>query len=216
MDILQLVMDVFFNLDVVLPELIRQYGTWIYLILFLVIFAETGLVAFPFLPGDSLLFVIGALAAIGQLDVVLIASLLFAAAVLGDSTNYWIGRLYGTKLFSNPQSRIFRRDRLDQTHAFFEKHGGKTLVIARFVPIIRTFAPFVAGLGHMNYLRFLSFSVGGGLFWVGSLVTAGYVFGNIPLVKDNLTIVILGIIALSLMPVFLQTFKAIRARRAAA
>lgn len=216
MEYLQLFVDVVLHLDVWLPKLIEQYGTWVYLILFLVIFAETGLVAFPFLPGDSLLFVIGALAAIGQLDVVLIATLLFSAAVLGDSCNYWIGRFFGNKLFSNPQSRIFRRDRLDQTHAYFEKHGGKTLIIARFVPIIRTFAPFVAGLGHMNYLRFLAFSVGGGLFWVGSLVTAGYVFGNLPFVKQNLTLIIFGIIGVSLLPVVLQSIRAWRARGAAA
>lgn len=215
MEVIQLFLDVVLHLDVWLPRLIEQYGTWIYLILFAVIFAETGLVAFPFLPGDSLLFVIGALAAIGQLDVFLIAGLLFSAAVLGDNCNYFIGRFFGKKLFSNPQSRIFRRDRLNDTHAFFEKHGGKTLVIARFVPIIRTFAPFVAGLGHMSYLRFLAFSVGGGFFWVASLVGAGYVFGNLPFVKQNLTVIIFAIIGISLLPVVLQGIKAARARRAA-
>lgn len=215
MEVIHFFLDMLLHLDVVLPQLINEYGTWVYVILFAVIFAETGLVAFPFLPGDSLLFIIGALAAIGQLDVILIASLLFTAAVLGDSCNYCIGRFFGQKLFSRADSRIFRRDRLDQTHAFFEKHGGRTLVIARFVPIIRTFAPFVAGMGQMNYLRFLSFSIGGGLLWVGSLVTAGYWLGNLPFVKTYLTPIIFGIIGVSLLPVVLQALKAMRAARSA-
>jgi membrane-associated protein len=199
--------DLFTHLDAHLMELVRQYGLWVYGILFLVIFAETGLVVTPFLPGDSLLFIIGAFAANGIFDPWLIVGLLLSAAVLGDNCNYFIGRFLGKKLFANPQSRIFRKDYLDQTHAFFEKHGGKTLVVARFVPIVRTFAPFVAGMGEMHYFRFLAFSIGGGLFWVGSLTLAGFWLGNLPWVKDNLTVLIFGIIGLSLMPVILQAFK---------
>lgn len=214
MEVVHFFMDLILHLDVHLGELISQYGVWVYGILFLVVFAETGLVAFPFLPGDSLLFIVGAFAAQGQFDLALISATLFSAAVLGDSCNYVIGRFFGKRLFSNPNSRVFKQSHLTKTHEFFERHGGKTLIMARFMPIVRTFAPFVAGLGRMTYLRFLSYSVAGGLFWVGSLVLAGYAFGNLPLVKDNLTLIIFGIIGVSLAPAVWHGLQAIRAKKA--
>lgn len=213
MEIVHFFLDLILHLDVHLAELIAQYGVWIYAILFLVIFAETGLVAFPFLPGDSLLFIVGAFAAAGKFDLALIAATLFSAAVLGDSTNYLIGRYFGLRLFSNPNSKVFKQSHLKQTHEFFERHGGRTLIMARFVPIVRTFAPFVAGLGRMTYLRFLSYSLAGGLFWVGSLVMAGYLFGNLEWVKHNLTLIIFGIIGVSLLPAALQVLQAMRNKR---
>ena len=212
-DLLWQFYDLIVHVDRHLLDLIQHYGTWVYGILFLVIFCETGLVVCPFLPGDSLLFVIGAFAAAGRLDPWLIAGLLITAAFLGDNCNYFIGRFFGHKLFAKPDSRVFRRDRLDATHAFFEKHGGKTLVMARFVPIIRTFAPFVAGMGEMAYARFLAFSLAGGIFWVGSLVAAGYFVGNNEWVQKHLTLVIFGIIGVSLLPMTLQALRAWRARR---
>lgn len=210
MEVVHFFLDLILHLDVHLAELIAMYGVWVYAILFLIIFAETGLVAFPFLPGDSLLFIVGAFAAAGKFDVALISATLFSAAVIGDSTNYVIGRYFGMRLFSNPNSRIFKQSHLKQTHEFFERHGGRTLIMARFVPIVRTFAPFVAGLSRMTYLRFLSYSVGGGFFWVGSLVMAGYLFGNLEWVKNNLTIIIFGIIGISLLPAALQVLQALR------
>lgn len=210
MEVIHFFLDLILHLDVHLAELIAQYGVWVYAILFVVIFAETGLVAFPFLPGDSLLFIVGAFAAAGKFDLALIAATLFSAAVLGDSTNYLIGRYFGLRLFSNPNSKVFKQSHLKQTHEFFERHGGRTLIMARFVPIVRTFAPFVAGLGRMTYLRFLSYSLAGGLFWVGSLVMAGYLFGNLEWVKHNLTLIIFGIIGISLLPAALQVLQAMR------
>jgi membrane-associated protein len=192
--------DVVLHLDQHLSVMAAQYGVWIYGILFLIVFCETGLVVTPFLPGDSLLFVAGALAAGGALDPARLILVLWLAAVLGDNLNYWIGRQLGPRLLRNPDARFLRRDYLDRTHAFYARHGGKTLVIARFMPIVRTFAPFVAGVGTMHYLRFLAFSVCGGALWVGGLIGAGLLFGNLPWVKNNLTIVILGIIVLSLSP----------------
>lgn len=193
-------LDLILHLDVYLDLLVTNYGTWVYAILFLVIFCETGLVVMPFLPGDSLLFIAGAVAAGGGMDPVLLAGLLMAAAVLGDSTNYIIGRTVGDKLFSNPNSKIFRRDYLTRTHEFYDRHGGKTVTLARFLPIIRTFAPFVAGVGKMHYPRFLGFSALGSVLWVGSLVALGYYFGNIPFIKKNLTLLVLAIILISLAP----------------
>ena len=192
--------DIFLHLDVYLAQLVADYGTWVYAILFAVIFCETGLVIMPFLPGDSLLFVAGAVAATGGMDPYFLALCLMAAAILGDSTNYVVGRFIGEKLFKNPNSKIFRRDYLDRTHAFYERHGGKTVTLARFVPIVRTFAPFVAGVGKMPYLRFLSFSVGGTLLWVGGLIALGYSFGNVEFIKKNLSVILLLIVALSFMP----------------
>jgi len=208
--------DLILHLDFYLDMLVTNYGTWVYAILFLVIFCETGLVVTPFLPGDSLLFIAGAVAAGGAMDPVLLGCLLMAAAIIGDSTNYVIGRTVGDKLFKNPDSKIFRRDYLTKTHEFYERHGGKTVTLARFLPIIRTFAPFVAGLGKMNYFRFLGFSVLGSILWVGSLVALGYFFGNIPFIKKNLTLLVLAIILLSLLPMILGLVRSRIGRSAAA
>ncbi|WP_053151823.1 DedA family protein [Pseudomonas sp. Pf153] len=207
-------LDLILHLDVYLDMLVTNYGTWVYAILFLVIFCETGLVVTPFLPGDSLLFIAGAVAAGGAMDPVLLAGLLMLAAILGDSTNYLIGRTAGEKLFSNPNSKIFRRDYLQQTHDFYDKHGGKTVTLARFLPIIRTFAPFVAGVGKMNYLRFFGFSVLGTVLWVGGLVTLGYFFGNVPFIKQNLSLLVVGIILVSLLPMIISLVRSKMSQRA--
>jgi membrane-associated protein len=211
MDILAYLIDVVLHLDRHLVELIRDYGAWVYLVLFLIIFAETGLVVTPFLPGDSLLFVAGTLAAAGGMDIGLLIVLLCIAAILGDSVNYAIGKHVGDRMVKS--GRFVRQEHVDRTHAFYEKYGGKTIVIARFVPIVRTFAPFVAGIGKMDYGRFLLFNVTGGIFWVVSLTTAGYFFGNLPVVKNNLSLVVLGIVIASIMPAVIEY---VRHRRAAA
>ncbi|MHC8307511.1 DedA family protein [Pseudomonas sp. PB3P13] len=200
-------LDLILHLDVYLDLLVNNYGPWIYAILFLVIFCETGLVVMPFLPGDSLLFIAGAVAAGGGMDPVLLGGLLMLAAILGDSTNYVIGRTAGEKLFSNPNSKIFRRDYLQKTHDFYDKHGGKTVTLARFLPIIRTFAPFVAGVAKMPYPRFFGFSVLGTILWVGGLVTLGYFFGNVPFIKKNLSLLVVAIILLSLVPMIIGLFR---------
>jgi membrane-associated protein len=200
-------LDLILHLDVYLDLLVNNYGPWIYAILFLVIFCETGLVVMPFLPGDSLLFIAGAVAAGGGMDPVLLGGLLMLAAILGDSTNYVIGRTAGEKLFSNPNSKIFRRDYLQKTHDFYDKHGGKTVTLARFLPIIRTFAPFVAGVAKMPYARFFCFSVLGTILWVGGLVTLGYFFGNVPFIKKNLSLLVVAIILLSLVPMILGVVR---------
>ena len=199
--------DIILHLDVYLDMLVRDYGVWIYAILFLVIFCETGLVVMPFLPGDSLLFIAGAVAAGGGMDPVLLAGLLMLAAIMGDSTNYVIGRTAGERLFSNPNSKIFRRDYLEKTHDFYERHGGKTVTMARFLPIFRTFAPFVAGVARMPYPRFFGFSVFGTILWVGGLVTLGYFFGNVPFIKKNLSLLVVGIILLSLVPMIIGVIR---------
>ncbi|MBD8495696.1 DedA family protein [Pseudomonas syringae] len=196
-------LDLILHLDAYLDLLVTNYGAWIYAILFLVIFCETGLVIMPFLPGDSLLFIAGAVAAGGGMDPVLLGGLLMLAAIMGDSTNYVIGRTMGEKLFNQPNSKIFRRDYLVRTHLFYERHGGKTVTMARFLPILRTFAPFVAGVAHMPYLRFFTFSVLGSILWVGSLVTLGYYFGNVPFIKKHLTLMVLVIILVSLLPMLI-------------
>ena len=202
MDISSLI-DLFLHLDSHLDTLIGQYGLWIYAILFLVIFCETGLVVMPFLPGDSLLFIAGAAAVHGGLDPVMLGACLFVAASLGDSCNYWIGRHFGIRLFERGDSKIFRRDYLLRTEIFYAKHGAKTVTLARFMPILRTFAPFVAGLGRMPYGQFLSYSLLGSLLWIGGLITLGYQFGNVPFIKQNLTLLILIIIATSMLPMLL-------------
>lgn len=199
MEFLTHFLDFVLHLDRHLVLLIAQYGYWVYGILFLIIFCETGLVVTPFLPGDSLLFVVGALAATGALDLQWVIVLLMAAAFLGDNANYWIGRFVGPKVF-NKNSRWLNRAHLAKTEAFYEKHGGKTVLLARFLPILRTFAPLVAGLGRMIYSRFVLFSIAGAILWINSLVLAGYFFGNIPMIKNNLTAVVLGIVVLSLLP----------------
>lgn len=213
MDIVLAFWDLLVHLDAHLTTLVQQYGTWIYAILFLIVFCETGLVVTPFLPGDSLLFVAGTVWAISGMEAHWLAVTLIAAALCGDNVNYWIGRTLGPKVFRWEDSRFFNRKALDRTSAFYERHGGKTIVIARFVPIVRTFVPFVAGIGHMNYGKFLTYSIGGALLWVLALVYAGYFFGNIPIVKNNLTLVIFGIIGLSLLPMVIEYARA-RARNA--
>ncbi|MBF8776688.1 DedA family protein [Pseudomonas fulva] len=200
-------LDLILHLDAYLDLLVTNYGPWIYAILFAVIFCETGLVVMPFLPGDSLLFIAGAVAAGGGMDPVLLAGLLMIAAILGDSTNYVIGRTAGERLFNNPNSKIFRRDYLQRTHDFYERHGGKTVTMARFLPILRTFAPFVAGIARMHYPRFLGFSIAGTLLWVGGLVTLGYFFGNVPFIKQHLSLMVVGIILLSLVPMILGLLR---------
>ncbi|MCB1931823.1 DedA family protein [Accumulibacter sp.] len=203
MEYLTYFIDIVLHLDKHLAMLVQQYGQWIYAILFVIIFSETGFVVTPFLPGDSLLFVAGALAAVGGMELGILMVVLMAAAILGNMLNYQIGRYLGPKVFHWEQSRFFNRAALDKTHAFYEKHGGKTLVISRFLPLFRTFAPFVAGIGAMSYARFTFFNLIGGVSWVGSLTLAGYLFGNLPWIQKNLTLVILVIIAISLVPLFI-------------
>lgn len=200
MDYLKTFIDIFMHLDRHLSVIIQDYGVWTYAILFLIIFCETGLVVTPFLPGDSLLFAAGAFAGLGALDPLLLCMLLSVAAILGDTLNYSIGHFIGPRVFAGEKSRFLNRDHLDKTHRFYEKYGGKTIIIARFMPIIRTFAPFVAGIGSMTYLRFIVFNIIGGLLWIGIFVGGGYFFGNIPMVKKNFTLVIMAIIVLSVMP----------------
>ena len=204
--------DLFLHLDRHLTELVAQYGTWTYAILFLIVFAETGFVLTPFLPGDSLLFAAGAIAALGPLDPWFLGFLLIAAAIIGDTVNYLVGKWVGPKAFSG-EVKWLRKDYMDRTHAFFEKHGGKTIILARFVPIVRTFAPFVAGVGTMSYRRFLAYNVIGAVLWVSLFVGAGYFFGNLPQVKKNFSLVILCIIVLSVLPIAIEILKGWRAGR---
>lgn len=213
MDLLRSVIDLFLHLDQHLSRVIADYGVWTYLILFLIIFAETGLVITPFLPGDSLLFAAGTFAALGSLDLWLLVVLLVGAAILGDTVNYWVGAWIGPRAFSG-NLKFLRKDYLDRTHAFYEKHGGKTVILARFVPIIRTFAPFVAGVGAMSYPKFLTYNIVGAVLWVGLFVPAGYFFGNIPAVRENFTLVIFAIIGLSVLPILLEAIRARRSRPA--
>jgi membrane-associated protein len=192
--------DLFLHLDQHLNVIIRDYGLWTYLILFVIIFCETGLVVTPILPGDSLLFAAGAFAAGGALDPFMLFGLLSLAAVAGDTVNYWVGNLVGPKIFYKEEVRFFKKEYLIRTHEFYERHGGKTIIIARFIPIIRTFAPFVAGIGQMTYMRFISYNVIGGIVWIAVFVYGGYFFGNLPLVKNNFTLVIMAIIFISILP----------------
>jgi membrane-associated protein len=196
MELLAWFWDLALHLDVHLAAFVAEHGVWVYGLLFLIVFCETGLVVTPFLPGDSLLFVTGAVAAAGGMDIVLVMATLVAAALCGDNVNYWIGRTLGVKVFA----RFINPAHLKRTHEFYERHGGKTIILARFVPIVRTYVPFVAGLGTMPYLRYLAFCVAGALLWVVLLCLAGYWFGNLPKVKENLTIVILAIVAISVSP----------------
>jgi membrane-associated protein len=213
MELLRDIVDLFLHLDRHLSEVISEYGTWTHLILFLIVFCETGLVVTPFLPGDSLLFAAGTFAALGALDLWLVVILLIGAAIIGDTVNYWVGAYIGPRAFRG-DIRFLRKEYLDRTHAFYEKHGGKTIILARFVPIIRTFAPFVAGVGAMSYPKFITYNVVGAVLWVGIFVLGGYFFGNIPVVRENFTIVILAIIALSVMPIALEALRARRSRPA--
>jgi membrane-associated protein len=206
-------------LDQTLALIAAKYGPWLYVLLFAVIFAETGLVIFPFLPGDSILFIAGTVvASAAGLDVHLLVILLIAAAILGDSLNYAIGHYIGPRVYDRQDSRWFKQEHLRRTQAFYDKYGGVTIIIGRFVPIVRTFAPFLAGVAGMSYRRFLSYNVIGAVLWICSLVYAGYVFGNIPWVKQNLTFIVIGIVVVSLLPAvstFLQEWRAQRARQAA-
>lgn len=209
MDFIRFVIDFILHIDVHLAELVADYGVWVYAILFLILFCETGLVVTPFLPGDSLLFVAGALASLetNDINVHLMVVLMLIAAILGDAVNYTIGRLFGDRLFSNPDSKIFRRSYLDKTHTFYEKHGGKTIILARFVPIVRTFAPFVAGMGHMSYRQFALYNVTGALLWVLSFTYAGYFFGTLPMIQENLKLLIVGIIVVSILPGVIEIIR---------
>ena len=198
------------HIDRHLTELSAQYGVWIYAILFVIVFCETGLVITPFLPGDSLLFAAGSIAALGSMNIHTMALLLMLAAILGDAVNFAIGKYLGERLFANPDSRIFRRSYLQRTEAFYAKHGGKTIILARFVPIVRTFAPFVAGMGHMSYGRFFRFNVIGGIAWVALFSCAGFWCGQQPIVKENLTLILLAIIIISVLPAIIEIIRACR------
>ena len=205
--------DIFLHLDKHLADLSIQYGMWIYGILTLIVFCETGLVVTPFLPGDSLLFAIGALCAGGSLNPLVIAPLLLIAAISGDNVNYALGRTIGNKAFSNPHSKVFRRSYLEKTQSFYTEYGTKTIVMARFIPIVRTFAPFVAGIGSMRYVTFLTYSIAGGMLWIISLITAGYYFGTIEIVKKNFSIVVLAIIFISILPAIIEAIKQKRSKQ---
>lgn len=207
MNLIKVVWRLLTNVDSVVKVLLQTYGVWIYPILFLIIFVETGVVVFPFLPGDSLLFVSGTLAASGALNVYLLFLIMSLAAILGDSINYAIGRYIGPKVFHKEHGKLLKKEYLYKTQAFYEKHGGKTIIIARFMPFIRTFAPFVAGIGRMRYPRFLAYNMLGGILWVCLFVSAGFFFGNIPFVKSNLSAVVLIIIFLSILPGIIEYLK---------
>ncbi|MEW6314657.1 MAG: DedA family protein [Pseudomonadota bacterium] len=207
MEIFSSLLDLLLHLDQHLLAMTQDYGTWVYLILFLIVFAETGLVIMPFLPGDSLLFVAGTLAASGALNIETMAILLAAASFSGDNINYWIGRYLGPKVFTRKDSRLLNRVYLEKTHAFYEHHGGKTILFARFLPIIRTFAPFVAGVGSMTYRRFLLYSACGSAAWIATFVGGGYYFGNLPIVKQNLTAFVLLIIVATVLPGFITFIR---------
>ena len=207
MDLLTLFMEFVLHLDQYLSVVIQQYGIWTYVILFLIIFLETGFVITPFLPGDSLLFAAGAFAALGSLDISLLFMVLAAAAILGDTANYWIGNKLGPRIFRKKTGRLFREEYLERAHKFYEKYGGKAIFLARFVPIVRTFAPFVAGIGKMSYRRFLTYNIVGGLAWVSLFLFGGFWFGNLPWVKDNFALVIMAIILISFVPIFVEYLR---------
>ena len=211
MEFFSFIIDFILHIDQHLTELAAQYGVWIYGILFLIIFCETGLVVMPLLPGDSLLFAAGSIAAIGEMNIHLMVVLLIIAAILCDAVNFVIGKYFGEKLFSNPNSKIFKQSHLQKTQQFYAKHGGKTIIMARFIPIVRTFAPFVAGMGHMSYHHFLAYNVIGGVLWVTIFSYLGYFFGNMDIVKDNLSLVLVAIIVLSILPAIIEIIRHKRA-----
>ncbi len=213
MDLLSFGLDFILHVDRHLAEFVAAYGNWVYALLFLIIFVETGVVVMPFLPGDSLLFVVGALCGLGLMSLPLVMVLLAAAAILGDQTNYSIGRYFGPKVFGWQNSRWFNRSAFDRTHAFYEQYGGITIVLARFMPFLRTFAPFVAGVAEMTRSKFTAYNVGGAILWVGGLTLAGYLFGNLPWVQKNLSMIIWAMI---IVPGLIVLFGAWKARRAAA
>jgi len=204
MEILTSAIDIFLHLDTHLTEFVSQYGTFTYALLFFIIFAETGFVFTPFLPGDSLLFAAGEIAALGSLNIWLLLLLLITAAILGDSSNYWIGHFFGQKIIDNPNIPLINQEHIDKTQQFFKKHGGKTIFLARFVPIVRTFAPFIAGVGSMEYSRFMHFNFFGGIIWVTVFTLAGYLFGNVPFIQHNFHYVIVAIIVLSVIPMIYE------------
>ena len=208
MEILAQAWEIALHLDVHLAQFVAEHGAWVYALLFVTVFIETGLVVWPFLPGDSLLFVTGAIAAAGGMDIATVMAVLVAAALTGDNVNYSIGRWIGPRIFHYERSRWFSPAHLARAHAFYERHGGKTIIVARFLPIVRTYVPFVAGIGAMPYLRYIGFCVAGALIWVGSLCSAGYFFGNIPLVKNNLSVVIVLIVLVSVSPALFAWLKA--------
>jgi membrane-associated protein len=215
MELISKLVDLFLHLDQHLNSVIGQYGTWTYLILFLVVFCETGLVVTPILPGDSLLFAAGTFAAAGSLDVVWLFVLLSIAAVLGDTINYWIGYWIGPKIFHRENVRFLNKEHLERTHQFYEKYGGKTIIIARFIPIVRTFAPFVAGIGRMSYWRFIAYNVVGGVGWVAICVFAGYFFGNLEIVRKNFSRVVIAIGVISVLPMLIEYIRQRSRRRGA-
>jgi membrane-associated protein len=209
MELLKYLIDLFLHLDKHLNEVIQDYGLWTYLILFLIVFCETGLVVTPILPGDSLLFAAGALSATAgsPLNIGVLFLIISVAAIVGDTVNYWIGSFIGPKVFKQEKSRFFKKEHLIRTQKFYEKYGGKTIIIARFIPIIRTFAPFVAGIGSMNYLKFITYNIVGGILWVGICLAAGYLFGNIPIVKNNFSIAIIAVVFISILPAIIEFFR---------
>ncbi len=215
METLQFFIDILLHLDQHLDWVIRTYGTWTYAILFLIIFCETGLVITPFLPGDSLLFAAGTFVALGSLEMGLLTILLSLAAIAGDTVNYWIGHAMGPKVFTRENSRLLNKEHLERTHRFYQKYGGKTIILARFIPIIRTFAPFVAGIGAMAYRRFIVFNVAGGIAWIFLLILSGYYFGNIPFVRNNFFFAILMIILISMLPLVMELLNHWRLRKQA-
>jgi len=206
MELVNLIINFVLHMDTYLAQIVDLFGVWTYLLLFVVIFCETGLVITPFLPGDSIIFVAGALAGIGALNIVVLFFLLVTAAILGDSVNYWLGSVIGVKAFDG-RFRYLKQEHLDKTHAFFERHGGKAIILARFVPLMRTFVPFVAGLGAMDYGHFITFNIIGGTVWVSLFLFAGYFFGSIPFVQDNFSLIILAVIMLSLIPVIIEVLR---------
>jgi membrane-associated protein len=218
MDVVKILLDIILHIDTFISAQLTLWGAWMYVVLFLVIFCETGLVVTPFLPGDSLLFAAAAVAARSgsPLNIWLLLVVLIGAALLGDTANYWIGAKLGPRLLRNPDSRIFKKEYLDKTHAFFERYGGKAIILGRFVPFVRTFAPFLAGLGEMHYQSFLEFNVIGGAAWVGLFVGAGYFFGRIKIVEENLTLVLLGVIVVTTIPIVVEYVRSRRADSAAA
>lgn len=207
MELIRWLIDVVLHLDKHLDVVIKNCGSWSYLLIFGIIFCETGLVVTPFLPGDSLLFVVGAFAAAGSFNILWLYVILAGAAIIGDSVNYFLGKVFGKQLILKGGQRFFKKEHLERTHKFYEKHGGKTIILARFVPIIRTFAPFVAGVGEMSYGKFFIYNVTGGLLWVAIFVFGGYYFGNTPVVKDNFFIVIMAVIVISCLPVGIEYWK---------
>lgn len=206
--------DIILHLDKYLTIFVEQYGLFTYGLLFFIIFAETGLVIMPFLPGDSLLFTAGAISALGSLNIFVVFILLVVAAILGDSVNYWVGHFLGKKIVDNPKIPFINQEHIDRTQKFYEKHGGKTIILARFVPIIRTFAPFVAGVGKMEYQKFFLYNIAGGLLWITIFTFAGYFFGNIPIVQENFHYVVFAIIILSIAPILIEYLKNLKSQKA--